>query len=103
LSRFKKEAFRLIKENENEKYNPFNDSSLHSTHKEDMIPIDAREGFNDALKHYDGVNGFQSTKSLSELPYSYRRILRFCAFAGVGGFALVILFTLFNNITGLIK
>jgi hypothetical protein len=88
---------------ENEKYNPFNDSSLHSIHKEDMIPIDAREGFNDALKHYDGVNGFQSTKSLSELPNSYRKIIRLCAFAGVAGFAFVILFTLLNNITDLFK
>lgn len=89
--------------NQNEKYNPFNDSSLHSTQKEDMLPIDAREGFNDAIRHYDGVNGFQSTKSLSDLPNSYRRIIRLGAFAGVIGFAFVILFTLLDNITDVFK
>ena len=34
---------------ETEKYNPFKDSSLHSLQKEEMIPIDDRDGFNDAL------------------------------------------------------
>ena len=88
---------------ETEKYNPFKDSSLHSLQKEEMIPIDDRDGFNDALKHFDGVNGFQSPKILSELPNPYRRIIRIYAFLGVAGFAFVIFFTLLNNIKDIFK
>jgi hypothetical protein len=81
---------------EDEKYNPFNDRSLHTSQKEEMILAEDREGFNDALKHYDGVNGFQAIKSLTGLPKPHRSILRIYAFIAVGGFFVVILFTLFK-------
>jgi hypothetical protein len=82
---------------ENDKYNPFNDRSLHTSLKEEMIPTEDREGFNDALKHYDGVNGFQSIKSISGLPKPYKNIIKIFAFIAVGGLLITLIFTLIGN------
>ncbi|MEF2243738.1 MULTISPECIES: hypothetical protein [unclassified Paenibacillus] len=51
-------------------YNPYEDSSLHSTHPNEMQHTNGREGFNDIIKHVDRVNGFQSPKSMDEVPRS---------------------------------
>jgi hypothetical protein len=90
-------------EKENEKYNPFNDRSLHTSQKEEMILTEDREGFNDALKHYDGVNGFQAIKSLTSFPKPYRSIMRVYAFIAVGGFFIVLIFTLLGYFRGIFK
>jgi hypothetical protein len=88
-------------EKENEKYNPFKDRSLHTSQKEEMIPTEDREGFNDAIKHYDGVNGFQAIKSLSGLPKPYRSIIRVYAFIAAGGFIVALIFTVIGYLRDL--
>lgn len=70
--------------NENDKkYNPYEDKSIHYTHSNDTQPVTNREGFNDIIKHYDRVNGFQSPKTMEDIPKSLRTIIRLTIAIGV--------------------
>jgi hypothetical protein len=89
--------------NEKEKYNPFNDRTIHSTLNEQVILSEDREGFNDVLKHNDHVNGFQVPKNLSSFPKRYRKIIRIYALLSVILFFLGILYGFIHQIRDLFK
>ncbi len=59
-----------------DKYNPYKDKSLHYTQPSIEEPDIKREGFNDVMKHYDSVNGFQAPKRMEQIPKQIRPILR---------------------------
>ena len=59
------------------KYNPFDDKSIHTTQPDNNFDDSERQGFNDVLKHYDAVNGFQNPKQLNQFPRSLRQIIRY--------------------------
>ncbi|MFD0675217.1 hypothetical protein [Cohnella sp. GCM10027633] len=59
------------------KYNPYIDQTIHTTQPEEpRDELHTREGFNDVLKHYDAVNGFQAPKQLRQIPKSIRLITK---------------------------
>ena len=59
-----------------DKYNPFKDETIHTTQPESIDELHTREGFNDVIKHYDSVNGFQAPKQLKQIPKSIRLITK---------------------------
>ncbi|MFD0671646.1 hypothetical protein [Cohnella sp. GCM10027633] len=60
-----------------DKYNPYKDETIHTTQPEELRDeLHTREGFNDVLKHYDSVNGFQAPKQLRQIPKSIRFITK---------------------------
>lgn len=68
------------------KYNPFDDKSIHITQPDNNSDDSERQGFNDVIKHYDAVNGFQSPKQLNQFPRSLKQIIRWAIILYVSTF-----------------
>ncbi|OMF37559.1 hypothetical protein BK133_05780 [Paenibacillus sp. FSL H8-0548] len=69
------------------KYNPFDDKTIHTTQSDNnTADYSDRQGFNDVLKHYDAVNGFQSPKLLNQIPRSLRQIIRWAIIINISVF-----------------
>lgn len=79
-------------------FNPYRDASIHGTQPEPIAAANDRQGFNDAVRHFDAVNGFRFPKTIADIPKSLRVVVRFIALLWVGGFAYVLLHTLINTI-----
>ena len=85
--------------NKSDKYNPYDDDTLHSIQQEDIPKsIDDRKGFNDVINHYDAVNGHQSPKRLEHFPKSLRNIVKIIIVIWV---ALFFAFQIYSLITSL--
>lgn len=83
-----------------EKYNPYKDSTIHFTvpsEQEDPDALQNREAFNDVIRHYDHVNGFQSPKRLDGYPRPLKIILK-SIIIFVAMFALAFIGNIFNII-----
>jgi hypothetical protein len=59
-----------------DKQNPYNDETIHTTQLVSRDELLEREGFNDVIKHYDSVNGFQAPKRLDHFPKPIRWIAK---------------------------
>jgi hypothetical protein len=81
-------------ENDN-KYNPYKDSTLNQTASDPATPSDiGREAFNDVLKHADIINGHQIPKELGQYPRGFRRFLRWGIVLYVGTFLAVVIYSI---------
>lgn len=58
------------------KSNPYKDETIHTTQLVSRDELPEREGFNDVLKHYDSVNGFQAPKRLDQIPKPIRLVTK---------------------------
>ena len=67
-----------------DKYNPYEDRTLHTTVPDRVEEAGQREGFNDVIRHYDSVNGFQSPKRLEHIPGPIRPIVKGFILLSVG-------------------
>lgn len=65
------------------KYNPYNDKTIHITQPEIIRELTDRQGFNDVIKHYDAVNGFQFPKHLHHFPESLKSFIRWAILISV--------------------
>ncbi|HIW33156.1 MAG TPA: hypothetical protein IAA29_10260 [Candidatus Paenibacillus intestinavium] len=80
-----------------DKYNPYEDDTLHSIQQEDLPEsMDERKGFNDVIKHYDAVNGHQSPKRLDHFPKSLRNMIKIIIIIGVASFIGFQIYSLIN-------
>ncbi|MEK3881854.1 hypothetical protein [Paenibacillus sp. PL2-23] len=79
------------------KYNPYDDHTLHITQPNDvpMNPSD-RQGFNDVIKHYDTVNGFQYPKQLDQTPRPLRQLIKWFIIFNVSAFVGFMIYDLFK-------
>jgi hypothetical protein len=68
------------------KYNPFDDKSIHITQPVSNSDDTERQGFNDVIKYYDAINGFQSPKQLNQFPRSLKQIIRWAIILYVSTF-----------------
>lgn len=59
-----------------DKYNPYTDETIHTVQPASKEQPHEREGFNDVMKHYDSVNGFQAPKQLKQVPQPVRLLLK---------------------------
>lgn len=59
-----------------DKNNPYKDETIHTTQLISRDELLEREGFNDVIKHYDSVNGFQAPKRLDQFPKPIRLIAK---------------------------
>ncbi|MFD2611759.1 hypothetical protein [Paenibacillus gansuensis] len=78
-------------------YNPFQDATIHQSVQTDPVSrqLDVREGFNDALKHVDTVNGHRLPKQLTDFPSRWRKVLRWAIIAYILMFAAFLLYSTF--------
>ncbi|MCY9667022.1 hypothetical protein M5X11_19135 [Paenibacillus alginolyticus] len=80
-------------------YNPFNDKTLHQTEKlSNEVATEERAPFNEAIKHGDIVQGFQSPKRLEQFPKWYQNPRRIYATISVLVFASFIIYHIVQNI-----
>ncbi|QJD83223.1 hypothetical protein [Cohnella herbarum] len=68
------------------KYNPYDDKTIHTTQPDSNFDLSERQGFNDVIKHYDAVNGFQNPKQLNHFPRSLRQIIRWAIIINISIF-----------------
>lgn len=68
------------------KYNPYDDKTIHTTQPDSNLDYSERQGFNDVIKHYDAVNGFQNPKQLNHFPRSLRQIIRWAIIINISIF-----------------
>lgn len=81
------------------KYDPYEDKSIHITHTDSADTGDSRNGFNDVINHYDNVNGFQSPKTIEQIPRGVRTFVRWSIIIGVTlGLGSMIIGFLYNLI-----
>jgi hypothetical protein len=74
---------------ERNNYNPYEDETIHYTIAEKDIEIlEDRKGFNDAMNHYDIINGHQIPKKLDHIPKTLRSAVRWVIILWVGSFFL---------------
>ena len=71
--------------------NPYKDKTIHTTQLITRDELLEREGFNDVLKHYDSVNGFQAPKRLDHFPKPIRLITKLIIILFVLIFIVVII------------
>ncbi|MCR8656676.1 hypothetical protein [Paenibacillus endoradicis] len=84
----------------NDKYNPYDDDTLHSIQQEEIREsIDARKGFNDVIKHYDAINGHQTPKRLEQLPNRIRKYVKIIIIIWVVSFLGFQIYSLINSIS----
>ncbi|MFD0616573.1 hypothetical protein ACFQZR_03805 [Paenibacillus sp. GCM10027629] len=79
------------------KYNPFEDKTIHTTQPGNISDDSDRQGFNDVIKHYDAVNGFQNPKQLNQFPRSIRQIIRWAIILYVSTFFGYIIYSIIIN------
>ncbi|MGM0880694.1 MAG: hypothetical protein ACQEXQ_06575 [Bacillota bacterium] len=81
------------------KYNPFEDKTIHTTQSDNnTVDYSDRQGFNDVIKHYDAVNGFQNPKQLNQTPRSLRQIIRWSIIINVSTFLGFLIYDLVKTI-----
>jgi hypothetical protein len=79
------------------KYNPFDDGTIHITQSDkNTVDYSDRQGFNDVIKHYDAVNGFQYPKQLNQTPRSLRQIIRWAIIINVSTFFGFLIYDFFR-------
>ncbi|RKP57991.1 hypothetical protein D7Z26_00300 [Cohnella endophytica] len=81
------------------KYNPYKDETIHTTQASDNHERFERQGFNDVLKHYDAVNGFQSPKQLNHFPSYLKQIIRWIIIINL----LIVVGVILNQVIHLLK
>jgi len=79
------------------KYNPYEDSSIHTTQPDNTLDYSERQGFNDVIKHYDAVNGFQNPKQLNHLPRPLRRFIKWAIIINVSVFVGFLIYQLIES------
>lgn len=77
-----------------EKYNPFNDSTIHVTARTESAELIRREGFNDVIKHADIVNGHMVPKQLHQYPSGIRRWIRWGIWLYMAQFAAALVYSI---------
>lgn len=83
-------------------YNPFNDNALHQTEKlTNEETTEDKASFNEAIKHGDIVQGFQSPKRLEQFPKWYQNPRRIYATISVLVFASFIIYQVIQNIVSI--
>jgi hypothetical protein len=75
-------------------FNPYNDKTIHTTQPDIIKEYTDRQGFNDVIKHYDAVNGFQLPKQLNHFPRSLKHIIRWAIILNVGVYIGFIIYQL---------
>jgi len=79
------------------KYNPYEDPTLHTTKPEPYESVGEREGFNDIIKHFDTVQGFQNPKRMAHIPSRLQLFARWAIIVYVGGFFIFVIYQLIIN------
>ncbi|WP_426450808.1 hypothetical protein ACP26L_02010 [Paenibacillus sp. S-38] len=81
-------------------YNPYEDPALHATqtHRSRGWGAEERVPFNDAISHFDTVNGFRMPKRIEELPSSIRTAFRIYALVSAVSLAAVLADSLISSV-----
>ncbi|AFC27287.1 hypothetical protein PM3016_311 [Paenibacillus mucilaginosus 3016] len=85
-------------------YNPYEDPALHATqtHRSRGWDAEERVPFNDAISHFDTVNGFRMPKRIGELPARVRTAFRIYASVSAVTLAAALADSLISSIGGLL-
>ncbi|WEK55998.1 MAG: hypothetical protein P0Y55_08105 [Candidatus Cohnella colombiensis] len=78
------------------KYNPYEDQTLHIIQPEPNEPIHEREGFNDVMKYYDTIQGYQNPKQLGHIPTRIQQVVRWAIIVCVGIFLGFVIYQAFT-------
>ncbi|XID94863.1 hypothetical protein ACF3MZ_10240 [Paenibacillaceae bacterium WGS1546] len=80
------------------KYNPYEDRTIHTTQPEPIRDRFDRQAFNDVIRHYDAVNGFQNPKQMSQIPKEIRWIVKWAIIVNVGLFLVLMVKEAFDHL-----
>lgn len=79
-------------------YNPYEDAALHATQPNRTLILEDRKPFNDAIHHFDAVQGVSTPKRLDYYPRLNKNPFRLYVIVSVGSMAVALVYSLIQNV-----
>ncbi|MBU7320764.1 hypothetical protein [Paenibacillus oleatilyticus] len=79
-------------------YNPYEDVALHATQPSRTLIMEDRKAFNDAIHHFDVVQGVSTLKRLDHYPSRIKNPFRLYVIISVGSMAVALAYSFIQNV-----
>ncbi|WP_127489056.1 hypothetical protein [Paenibacillus ehimensis] len=79
-------------------YNPYEDAALHATQPTRTLIMEDRKPFNDAIHHFDVVQGVSTPKRLDHYPKLIKNPFRFYVIVSIGAMAVLLAYSFIQNV-----